>query len=420
MKFELTLTRKVAIGFSLALAIAAGLGIFSYLNTREFVDSAATVTRTWRNLSLLQALLATTVSAESEVRGYVITGNEDFLLRYESAIDEIQTELAQLRGSIRDPISTASVLRLEEFTAARLARLKQTVEARRSGGFEAARVISGPGRQLMEDVRAAAAEIEARQFELLDERERWAGVMTRRTVWTVVASALVAVIVAGASVVILTADVAHRELMERKVLDISERERRRIGQDLHDGICQQLTGISLLSRGLQHRLDGEAAEEAGRVVQLINECIDQTRKVTRGLHPVSDEPSGLQFALMDLARGVASMSKIKCSLDCPDPVPVPDQDAATNLFRIAQEAVQNALRHAQAAAITIGLKADEREIVLSVRDDGRGLPQERIGRGLGLEIMSYRAHSLGARFEITAGKPSGTVVTCTLPRSALT
>lgn len=418
MKLELSAARKVAIAFAVALAISLGLGFMSYYVARNFVESAETVARTHRNLSLLHDLLATTVSAESEVRGYIITANEDFLPLYEASVQGVESIGDELRRSIRDPQARDALARLEKLTADRLERLELTLETRRSRGLDAVREISGPGKDLMDEVRSVATEIETRQLDLLKERERWAGIMTRRTIWTVIASAVVAVIVAAASVVILTADVAHRERMEREVLDISERERRRIGQDLHDGICQQLTGIALLSRGLQHRLEGESLAEAGRVTDLINDCIEQTRLVTRGLHPVPAEPSGLELALEDLAKNVNAVSKVKCRFDCPTPVPIPDQDVATNLFRIAQEAVQNALRHAEAGTIVIALDGGENEIRLSISDDGCGLPAHRTRPGLGLEIMSYRAHAVGARFSVEPREPRGTTVTCTLPRSS--
>jgi signal transduction histidine kinase len=136
------------------------------------------------------------------------------------------------------------------------------------------------------------------------------------------------------------------------------------------------------------------------------------------LHPVPAEPSGLELALEELAKNVNAVSKVKCRFDCPTPVPIPDQDVATNLFRIAQEAVQNALRHAEAGTIVIALDGGENEIRLSVSDDGCGLPVRRTGLGIGLEIMSYRAHAVGARFSVEPREPRGTTVTCTLPRSS--
>jgi signal transduction histidine kinase len=419
MKFEISVARKVAIAFLAALGISLGLGLFSYHVTTRFMESADTVARTHRTMSLMQALLASTVSAESEARGYVITGNEEFLDLYRTATRDTQSSLEELRAMVRDSVVRDRLSELEALTAERLERLALTVETRRLKGFEAVREISGPGKQLMDDVRMVATEIEERQTELLDERAAYAATLSRRTIWAVIASAVVAAIVAAASVVILTADVAHRERMEKEVLDISEREQRRIGQDLHDGLCQQLTGISLLSRSIQQRLNGEIGEDAGRITRLINDCIDQTRRVTRGLHPVPDEPSGLQVALQELAESVSANAGVSCRLECPEPVPIPDQNAATNLYRIAQEAVQNALRHAEASLIVIRLSADEDAVTLSVSDDGRGFPDRPEGRGLGLQIMDYRAHTLAADVAIQPREPRGTEVTCTMPRSSL-
>jgi signal transduction histidine kinase len=203
------------------------------------------------------------------------------------------------------------------------------------------------------------------------------------------------------------------------VLEISEREQRRIGQDLHDGLCQQLTGISLLSRSLQQQLTGSTSDDANKITTLINECIEQTRQVTRGLHPVPDEPTGLQLALTELAASVSEASRLPCVCECPQPVPIPDQTAATNLYRIAQEAVQNALRHSGATQITIGLQMDERAITLVVRDNGRGIAYPTRSAGLGLDIMRYRADSMGASLEIARADEGGTVITCVLPRKAI-
>lgn len=419
MKIETNLSRKIAVSFAVVLVISIALGVLSYRSAVLFAESAETVARTHRNMSLLQATLANTVSAESEARGYIITGQEHFLRLYETALHDVDADLGELRNLARDPAVKARLIELDRMTAERLARLKHTVEIRRLQGFEAVREASGPGKELMDAVREVAGDIEARQNALLAERARSSATLSRRTIIMVIVSGVLAALVAAASVIILTSDVAQRERMEKEALDVSEREQRRIGQDLHDGVCQQLTGISLLSRSLQHRLDGQAATEAGQVTQLISDCIEQTRRVTRGLHPVPDEPAGLQLALKELADSVSETAKIACRLECPEPVPVPDQNAATNLYRIAQEAVQNALRHAEAGSIVIVLRADEDAITLAVSDDGHGLLPRRSGRGLGLEIMNYRAHTLGAEMKIRPGEGRGTVVTCTMPRAAL-
>jgi signal transduction histidine kinase len=124
------------------------------------------------------------------------------------------------------------------------------------------------------------------------------------------------------------------------------------------------------------------------------------------------------IAFRELAASAQSLSKVACHFDCPEPVAIPDPIAATHLYRIAQEATQNALRHAGAAIVTIALRADENTITLTVSDDGCGLPEDRLRKGLGLEIMDYRARAIGATLTVRRGEERGTVVCCTLSRDA--
>ena len=273
----------------------------------------------------------------------------------------------------------------------------------------------------MDELRQAVDGIEIQQNKLLDERGRLAKSLAACTLTVVILGRLFAVLVAGASVVILRSDIAHRERLEKEVLEISEHEQRRIGQDLHDGLCQRLTGIALYSRNLQQELAAMSvakADDAAYVTRLINEGIEEARRITRGLHPVPNEPTGLMIALRELAASAQNLSKVAFHFDCPEPVTIPDPTAATHLYRIAQEATQNALRHARAALITIALRADANTITLTVSDDGCGLPEDRPRKGLGLEIMDYRARAVGAKLTVRRGEEHGTVVCCTLSRDA--
>ena len=190
---------------------------------------------------------------------------------------------------------------------------------------------------------------------------------------------------------------------------------------MHDGVCQHLTGISLFCRSLQQKLTDRSAPEAAaaeRITGLINEGIEQTRLVTRGLSPVGDDPGGLLPALHELAGGVQDAGGPECRVECPAPPAIPDRATATHLYRIAQEAVQNAIRHAHPTTILIRLTAGAGTLVLSVTDDGSGIPAHRPRKGLGLEIMAHRAHSIGATLDVRHGDARGTVVTCTLSRPA--
>jgi len=419
MRIALNLSRKIIAGFLLALIVTMAVGVVSYRNAANFIKSSEVVARTHRSIGLLHVVLADIVSAESEARGYVITGKEEFLTLYRKATRDAEDNLRELKANVRDPVNRQRLRELEQLTRERFERLKVTLETRRLEGLEAVPRISGPGKALMDQLREVALEIETRQRTLLEARDATTRQLASRTIAMVIASGILATLVAAVGVIVLRADVAHRERLEHEVLAISEREQRRIGQDLHDGLCQQLTGVSLLSRSLQHQLTGAPADDAGRITHLINECIEQTRRVTRGLHPVPEEPTGLQLALTELAASVSETARVPCRCDIPQPVPIPDQTAATNLYRIAQEAVQNALRHARASQITIGLRMDERAITLTVRDDGQGISDARPRSGLGLDIMDYRADSLGATLTVGRADGGGTLVTCRLPRRAI-
>lgn len=423
MKMEISLSRKIAFGFAIGLLILIVIGVASYRNTREFAESTAVVAQSHRVMTMLSATLEDIVSAESEVRGYIITGDEHYLKLYRQAVGDIEGDFKELRSSVVDESIRRRVNDLALLTRKRLERLQTTVTTRKLEGFEAAQEATGPGKKLMDELRQAIDDINAMENRLLNERKTRAEALASETILVVILGSLFAVIFAAASTVVLTTDIAHRERLEREVLEISEREQRRIGQDLHDGVCQHLTGIALLSRSLQQKLaDRSAAEatEATRITDLINEGIEQTRRVTHGLSPVVNDPSGLMLALQELTGSVSGVDKLTCLFECPEPVPVPNQTVATNLYRIAQEALQNAIRHARPTTITITLKADDDTITLTVADDGCGLPAKRPNRGMGLEIMNYRAHTIGGRLEVQRGMERGTVVTCTLPKDSLT
>ncbi len=422
MKLDISLSRKITISLVLALVILIVIGAMSYRSTVQFAQSAEIVARSHQIIATLEATLGDLANAESEARGYVITGNENYLDLYRRFVDDVVLEIKQLHALAMDPAIKQGVENLESLIQQRLARLKDVVETRKLEGLDSAGKLAGPGKKLMDEVRQAADDIETLENKLLDERDRLAKSVSTHTIAVVIIGSLLAVLVTGASTVILSLDIAHRERLEKEVMEISEREQRRIGQDLHDGLCQRLTGTAMLSHTLENQLaaiSATGAAEARRVTELINTSIEEARRVTRGLHPVPDGPRGLMAALGEMAVGVRSLSKLGCQFDCPETVAIPDRTAATHLFRIAQEATQNAMRHAKAKNITIALRGDENMIMLTVSDDGCGLPEHRHGKGMGLEIMDYRARAIGATLTIRCGKERGSVVSCTLPRVAL-
>lgn len=215
----------------------------------------------------------------------------------------------------------------------------------------------------------------------------------------------------------LTAQMEERNRLENALLDISEQEQRRLGQDLHDGLCQSLSGLAFMARSLTKTLEAqnllELAAEAARLADLIHQSVEQSRDIAKGLHPVVMDAEGLVSALHELAA--RSSGSIACRLRCEHMVPITNNGVALHLYRIAQEAVTNALKHSDARSITLSLRLRQDQLSLSVADDGCGLPDViHASHGMGLRLMKYRAEVIGADFAIGRRKKHGTRMTCLL------
>ena len=214
-------------------------------------------------------------------------------------------------------------------------------------------------------------------------------------------------------------DVTEHKRLEKEVLQISEMEQRRIGQDLHDGICQHLAGIELLSEVLQQNLEKKSkplAAQAEKVAAHVRDVISQTRSLARGLSPVVLESEGLMAALGELATHTENCFRIKCKFVAPTPVYLADVITATHLFRIAQESVANAIKHGKASEIEINLAVKLDKLVLSIRDNGLGFsPRTTSSKGMGLRIMQYRATTIGATLLVQRQATGGMMIVCFLP-----
>jgi signal transduction histidine kinase len=210
-------------------------------------------------------------------------------------------------------------------------------------------------------------------------------------------------------------DITERRRLETQLLHVSGREQRRIGQDLHDGLGQHLTGIELMSQVLEQSLARKKrpeAAQAAKIAQHVREAIRQTKSLARGLSPVDLEHNGLMSALQELCASTAEFSRIQCVFECPDPILVEDNTAATNLYRIAQEAVNNAVKHGRAKKIVVRLAGANGERVLSVANDGARMPTNVGTSGMGLQIMRHRAERMGGSLEIESPPDGGVVVRC--------
>lgn len=215
----------------------------------------------------------------------------------------------------------------------------------------------------------------------------------------------------------LRAEIEQRIKLEREILQISEREQRRIGQDLHDSLCQELAAAALFLQSAAKKLGPSHQAESNVLIeaaQIVNANVGLARDLARGLHPVELSASGLRNALSELAYRINQ--NIPCRFHSPRPVRVEDETLALNLYRIAQEAVANAVQHATPKGITISLTRDRQGITLVVRDDGKGMAATVGHERLGLHIMKYRAATVGGVLSIQSKPKAGTTISCRIPR----
>jgi len=211
-------------------------------------------------------------------------------------------------------------------------------------------------------------------------------------------------------------DITERKRLERELLEISNREQRRIGHDLHDGVCQQLVGISYLTETLADRLQEKGAAESAeveRINYLLNNTLLQTRGVARGLFPVRLEENGLVSALEELAANASQLFQLDCRFVCEHPPAFVENTIALHLYYIVQEAIANAAKHGKAKSVVITLDPVNDRFALMIKDDGAGFSVNGARQtGMGLRIMDYRARVIGATLEVKSRPGAGTQLTC--------
>jgi len=218
----------------------------------------------------------------------------------------------------------------------------------------------------------------------------------------------------------LISEIERRKGLEGEILSVSDREQQRLGQELHDGLCQHLTAVAFMARSVAMRLKKHRvvdADDIDKIAELINEAASDTRDLSRALHRSDVDAAGLVDALQDLAD--REIWRTPCRVDVTPSFQIDDDTTAAHLYRIAREAVINANKHAHATEIVIKLEQSQRGIVLRVLDNGIGLPNEQaLKRGLGFHIMNYRADLIGGHLLIESPKRGGTSVSCYLTKRA--
>jgi signal transduction histidine kinase len=216
----------------------------------------------------------------------------------------------------------------------------------------------------------------------------------------------------------LQSAIAERRRLEYELLEITEKERRRIGLDLHDDLGQQLSGLALMTKGLELKLARRRAREtsdAARIHNLVQQAMNHARELAHDLATLDLTGDDLPSALDGLAQHAADLFEISCQFERNGPLPALDSSVASQLYKIAQEAVTNAIKHAKAKSVGIRLANGSGTLVLTVQNDGLPFPSlQSSSTGMGLRIMNYRANLIGATLEIDGSNPHGTRVVCSV------
>lgn len=217
-------------------------------------------------------------------------------------------------------------------------------------------------------------------------------------------------------------DTTERRELEQEVVKAAEEERQRIAHDLHDDLGSLLTGIKLRSEGLTSQLadhDPQLETSSAQISDLVRDAITKTRSIARGLRPVGEDPEDLMGSLQALCDRTSASTTFSTTFGCPTPLPVDDPIIANHLYRIAQEAITNAVRSSGGTTISVTFKSDRDRLELKISDDGCGYDEHaQTGSGLGLHIMKYRADAMNGDLHIESSADRGTAVTCTVPYSA--
>ncbi|MCP4714868.1 MAG: PAS domain S-box protein [Deltaproteobacteria bacterium] len=225
------------------------------------------------------------------------------------------------------------------------------------------------------------------------------------------------------SIMAIMSDITETKRLQKEILTVSGREQRRIGQDLHDGLGQVLTGVSFLSRALERKLAVRELPEsvqAAEITKLVNDAIAQARGHARGLYPATLEADGLLAALTELAASTENMFTISCTFIYNEDITLGDRAVAVHLYRIVQEAINNAVRHGKAGQINVSLETVGAKCILTVKDDGIGMDEvPQAGKGMGISLMNYRATMIGATLVVRGVPEEGTIVTCTFNQTSL-
>jgi len=407
-----------AIGFGstfilLSLTVAA-----SYVDTQRMAETTSQVEETHNMRARLSDAAIAIERVVTVARVFVLTGDEEFVEPLEQTRRQITDDLTILRQMLSgDPDQLANLALLEELAERRLALTNEYIDLRRRMSLQqTTEQIPFGGEQLAAEIRTLIADMEETMLFRLEQRRTAVAASHASTLAAVTFTGFVSIVVLLLAFAAFRRQMAERVEMEREIIAAGEHERGRLGYDLHDSLGQELTGISLGLEVLAKTLEGEHSAHVHTVRSLkvlAQTSISETRRISRSLAPGFRSELGICEALNSLANEVNEHSGVNCEAHYSATDDTQDIQVATQLFRIAQEGISNALRHGNAKNIKLRYEQDGDTAYLAVIDDGIGIPAEhaRID-GLGLRSMRYRARMINGTVNVAARAKGGTEVRC--------
>jgi signal transduction histidine kinase len=416
---QLTVTRKITLGFLASLGVMGAMAVVSYLGTQRMIDDIEDVSRTYEIMGEVRDIRHVASRINSSVRGYVITGKDEFLDPFREELKEMERQLREVRAlTAAKPEQQERLKMIEKLIAEQVTYSTNLIALRTEKGFEAAeRVVStGEGKKRISLILEIVKQMLDFERSLLAQRKEIQDDSVLLANGLIIVGGAMAVIIVAFASMVMRQDMRERERLERAILEIGDRKQQQMGHDLHDSVCQELAGIAFMGQVVERKLAGRLPEEAAEVAKmtaLVSKATEHARSIARGLQPVEVESNGLMVALEEMARTTREIFHIECKFECEGNVLVGDNVTAVHLYRIAQEAVHNAIRHGGAKKVTIRLRNSQGNASLEVRDDGKGMPDvlpER--KGMGIETMRYRAEVIGGTLEFRRAPERGTLVRC--------
>lgn len=416
----------------------------SVTNAFTMMERRGWVEHTYKVMAALQRYHATIQAAETGQRGFLITGLPEYLAPYQQAVAGLTTEIDQIGELVATvPIQRQRVSELRGLTADKLAELADTIRIRRERGFEAARkaVVTQRGKQLMDTLRTVVEDMEQETHRLLGEREALVTRTSQQSLFAFTATALLALAGLAIAVVLAQKYVLVRRRAEeqwrqsyeqlqaagRLITGAENAERRRISRDIDEDLGHLLNGMRFDMTWLHKRCAAlpntserrEITDKLSDLIGLADRTLSSVRRISATLEPVPLDEVGLISAVHTYAQNFETTTGIACAV-----VTSPtlddftfDDHTASNIFRIIQELLTNAARHAEASLVTITLTLVDDMVVMTVEDNGKGIPAQAIKHpsSFGIVSMEERALLIGGSFTITGQPGAGTCAKLTIP-----